>query len=97
MSKQSKELAGYVKSKYTKKAEKTAIQEMMTRQKIKTTIEEMLEEYLKEVGQVFTFEVSPNDLKYIPVVLSDEPLVSTYDFIQINESMFSAKLKEIEF
>ncbi len=89
------ELMEYFKNKYYKKNVSSS-EDNMNKTNVKNTISELCEEYLKDVGDVFTFEVLPKDLPYVVAVIDEEPLKSKYIINQISKTLFEAMLKEVE-
>jgi len=89
------ELIEYFKNKYYRK-NMSGSEDMMSKTNVKNTISELCEEYLKDVGDVFTFEVLPKDLPYVVSVIDEEPLKSKYVINQISKTLFEAMLKEVE-
>lgn len=85
----------YFKNKYYKKNVSSS-EDNMNKTNVKNTISELCEEYLKDVGDVFTFEVLPKDLPYVVAVIDEEPLKSKYIINQISKTLFEAMLKEVE-
>ena len=45
---------------------------------------------------ILTFEVNPEDLVYATEVVLEEPLCSKYTIVQISDTLFSAKIQEVE-
>lgn len=88
------ELYEYFKSKF--KPTSNESDEQMNKTTVKNTISNLCEEYLKDVGDVFTFEVLPKDLQYATTVIDEEPLKSKYIINQISKTLFEAMLKEVE-
>lgn len=78
------------------KKKKLYSEEQMAKTLVKNTISSMCEEHLKNIGDIFTFEVLPKDLPYAVIVISEEPLKSKYDINQISKTMFQAMLKVVE-
>lgn len=87
------ELLTYLTQKYSKNNAET--EDIMRKTKIKNTIVSMCEGYLHE-GDELIFEVLPKDLEYALPVFNEEPLKSTVEVSQISETLFSAKLIEID-
>ena len=56
----------------------------------------MCKRYLKEAGDELTFEVLPSSLPYIVEVIVEEPISSQYIINQISDSLFVARLQELE-
>lgn len=88
------ELLDYFKSKYKKNV--SSSEEQMNKTNVKNTISDLCEEHLKEVGDVFKFEVLPKDLPYVVTVIDEEPLKSKYIINQISKTLFEAILREVE-
>lgn len=89
------ELLDYFKDKYSKSSSKTAIQDSMAKQRMKNNIVSVCEQYLVSAGDQLTFEVSDKDLPYALAVISDDPLRSRYNIIQVGANLLCASLKEI--
>ena len=88
------ELFDYFAGKYKKKS--LYSEDQMAKTLVKNTISNLCEEYLVNIGDVFTFEVLPRDLSYAVMVIQEEPLRSKYNINQVSKSMFQASLKEVE-
>lgn len=88
------ELMDYFKSKYRKNT--SSSEDSMNKTSVKNTISDLCDEYLKDVGDVFKFEVLPKDLPYVVTVIDEEPLKSKYIINQISKTMFEAILREVE-
>lgn len=88
------ELFEYFKNKYGKRVSNS--EDQLGKTNVKNAISELCEEYLKDVGDVFTFEVLPKDLPYVVTVIDEEPLKSKYVINQISKTLFEAVLKEVE-
>lgn len=69
---------------------------MMGKQRIKNAISGLCEQYLKEPKDELTFEVLPNELTYAIEVVMEEPLHSNYVINQISETLFTARLRELD-
>lgn len=89
------DLFGYLKDKYSKNNDKDTTLQLMNSQRVKNDIRSMCKEYLSRAGQEFKFEVSKKDLPYVITAIDEEPIHSMYDIVQISETVFIAKLKEI--
>lgn len=90
------ELVDYFKTRYSRSEDKRETLDQMNMQKIKNQISLLCEKYLTESGQVFTFEVTKKDLQYVIVVIDEEPLVSLYEIAQISETLFQARLRDLD-
>lgn len=91
----SNDLFGYLKEKYSKNNDKDATLQLMNGQRVKNDIHKLCREYLSRAGQEFKFEVTKKDLPYVITAIDEEPLQSMYDIVQVSETVFIAKLKEI--
>lgn len=89
------ELLDYVKERLSKN-DRSETQEMMEKTKVKNSVIEFCDKYLTEAGMSLEFEVAQKDLNHIVTVISEEPLRSKYDIVQISPTMFSASLKVLE-
>lgn len=89
------ELLDCFKERFTKD-NRSETKDMMNKQRVKNAITDLCAGYLSEAGDEFIFEVSPKDLPYAVVVINEEPLKSKYVIMQISDSLFSAKLQEID-
>ena len=88
------ELLDYFKNKYGKTS--STSEDQLAKMIVKTTISDICENNLKEVGSILTFEVLPKDLVYAVSVIDEEPLKSKYVINQISKTMFEASLREVE-
>ena len=95
LSSSSSELLEYVKTRYSKDAEKRETLDQMNRQRVKNVVSSICEKYLTESGQVLSFEVLPKDLPFVIMVIDEEPLKSMYNIVQVSESLFNASLREL--
>lgn len=89
------EITEYLKEKYTK-SHNNETQELISKQRVKSTILSVCDTYLKEANDVVTFEVIGKDIQYVAIVVVEEPLKSKYEINQISDSLFTAKLREFE-
>lgn len=89
------EILEYLKEKYTK-SHNSETQELINKQRVKNTVLFACDTHLKDADDVLTFEVIGKDLQYIAMVVVEEPLKSKYEIHQKSDSLFSAKLREIE-
>lgn len=68
----------------------------LDKNRTRSSIESMLEEHLKNPGEVLVFEALPNALDHTISVIEEPPLNIKYDIVQIDETLFQASLKEID-
>lgn len=64
---------------------------------IATKIDNLCTKYLKEVDDVFTFEVTGDDVAYAVIVIEEEPLINKFVINQISETLFQARLRRVSF
>lgn len=84
----------YFKNKFSKNT--STSDDQMRKTTVKNTISDLCEENLKNIGDVFTFEVVPKDLPYVVTVIDEEPLNTKYVISQVSKTLFEVVLKEIE-
>ena len=89
------EISEYLKEKYLK-SRNSETKEHMHKQKVKNYILSMCDEHLEEANEEFIFEVIGKDLTYAVIVINEEPLFSKYEIMQISDTLFSARLREVE-
>jgi len=89
------EITEYLKEKYAK-SHNSQTQELINKQRVKNSILSACDTHLKEAGDKLLFEVVGKDLQYVAIVVIEEPLKSKYEISQESDSLFSAKLREIE-
>lgn len=87
------ELLNYFSEKFKKQTPYS--EDQMAKTLVSNTIMDLCDEYLTEIGDVFTFEVLPKDLAYAVMVIQEEPLKSKYDIMQAGKSLFRASIKEV--
>lgn len=63
---------------------------------IATKIDNMCTKYLQSSEDVFRFQVLGDDLAYAVIVIDDEPLVNKFVINQISETIFEARLRQIQ-
>mgnify|MGYP007034298168 CR=1 FL=1 len=90
------ELLDYFKEKYMK-SDSGNTKDLMRKQKVKNEILRICDKLIESSDEVLTFEILPQDLPYVAEILDEEPLKSKYQIIQISDTLFSAKLVEMEF
>lgn len=64
---------------------------------IATKIDNLCTKYLKDVEDVFTFEVTGDDVAYAVIVIEEEPLINKFVINQISETLFQARLRRVSF
>lgn len=89
------ELTEYIKERYFGN-NKSESKELMKKQKVKNAILMVCDKYIEDTEEVLTFEVKPSDLPYVSEVLLEEPLKSKYQIMQTSDTLFVAKLRELE-
>lgn len=88
------ELLDYFRSRVKK--DNSSSDDEMKKTKVKNAISDLCDRYLKDVDDVFKFEVLPSDLPYAVMVIEEEPLKSKYYITQVDKTLFEAVLKELE-
>ena len=89
------ELLDYLKGRYFK-GDSSETKDLMQKQKVKNGILKVCDEHLDTTDELLTFEVLPSDLQYVAEILDEEPLKSKYQIIQVSETLFTARLRELE-
>lgn len=89
------ELTDYLKERYLK-SNTSETKDMMQKQKVKNAIMSVCDECIGDSSGILTFEVNPEDLVYATEVVLEEPLCSKYTIVQISDTLFSAKIQEVE-
>lgn len=89
------ELFDYLKSRYIK-TDSSETKDMMQKQRVKNGILSVCDKHLQDTEELLTFEVRPSDLQYVAEILDEEPLKSKYQIIQVSETLFTARLRELE-
>lgn len=89
------ELSEYFRERYTKNDNSSA-KDIMSKQRVKNTIINLCDEYLKDADDELTFEVLDRELENAVIVINEEPIKSRYFITQISNSLFTARLQEIE-
>ena len=90
------EVLDWVKERYFGGNSKSATRDLIKKQKVKNAIVDICNKNLTKAGDTLEFEINPNDLQYATAVISEEPLKSKYLIYQISETMFSARLQELD-
>ncbi len=78
------------------KNDSSETKELMQKQKVKNGILNVCDSKLKDTDELLTFEVLPSDLQYVAEVIDEEPLKSKYQIVQVSETLFTARLRELE-
>lgn len=68
----------------------------MENKRVTAGIEQMLQKYLQNSDDSLVFEASESSLDATLAVIDVPPLSLTYDIIQIDKTLFEARLKEVE-
>lgn len=87
------EILEYLKERYTKPKTNQAL---LAKQRVKNSILSVCDTNLVDADDVLTFEVLGTDLQYAVSVIVEEPLKSKYEINQISETLFTAKLREVD-
>jgi hypothetical protein len=87
------ELLDYVAQRYSKN--NSASDDIMRKTRIKNVIAGLCDTYLK-AGCTLEFEVLPRDIEYAMSVFDEEPLKSTVVVTQVSDSLFHARLIELD-
>lgn len=83
----------YLLSKTTNKnAESTR---NLDKNRIKVEIENACDTHLKDVNDIFQFEVNEKELDYV-ISIVESGLITKYDIFQDDRTIFNARLKEVE-
>lgn len=85
-----------LKDKYKKGSNNQENVDRMNKQRVKSSILRQCETYLSNADDEFTFEVLKGELPYAVEVINEEPLKSKYVITQMSESIFTARLLEID-
>lgn len=64
--------------------------------KVRSAIMEMCQEYLRNPDDILTFEALPNALDATIEVITEPLLLDRYDFQQYSETLFMVKLREFD-
>lgn len=83
-----------LKKRYSRPKENTNLIRQMG---IATKIDNLCTKYLREVDDVFTFEVTGDDVAYAVIVIEEEPLINKFVINQISETLFQARLRRVSF
>lgn len=87
------EIINLLKKKYSKPKQNTSLVRQMG---IATKIDNMCSRYLQSAEDIFRFEVLGDDLAYAVIVIDEEPLVNKFVINQISETLFEARLRQVQ-
>lgn len=79
----------------TKKKDNVS-QERLELNRIRATIEELCEKYLKDSDDIFEFEALPEAIDNTLAILETPYFLERYEFQQITETCFLIRLKELD-
>lgn len=88
------QIMSLLKKRYSRPKENTNLIRQMG---IATKIDNLCTKYLKDVEDVFTFEVTGDDVAYAVIVIEEEPLINKFVINQISETLFQARLRRVSF
>jgi predicted nuclease of restriction endonuclease-like RecB superfamily len=74
----------------------TETQSRINKQQVKASILNLCDEYIKDNGDILTFESTAFELPYVVEAITEEPLKSKYNISQISETLFQARAIEFE-
>lgn len=89
------ELFDYFKERLSK-GDRSETQEMMEKTKVKNSVIEICDKYLTEAGMSLEIEIAKKDLNHMVSIISEEPLRSKYDILQVSPTIFMASLKVLD-
>lgn len=89
------ELFDYFKERLSK-GDRSETQEMMEKTKVKNSVIEICDTYLTEAGMSLEIEIAKKDLNHMVSIISEEPLRSKYDILQVSPTIFTASLKVLD-
>lgn len=78
-----------------KKKDNTPL-ERLEYNRVRSTIEEHCERYLKTSEDVYNFEAMPSAIDATLACLESEQFLEKYEFQQINEVCFAVRLRELD-
>lgn len=70
--------------------------ERLERNRVRATIESMCESRLTDSSDILTFEALPNAINDVISVLEEPVLSEKYEFVQVSETLFKIKLRELD-
>lgn len=87
------EIFTVLKDKMSKKD--TTSTDRLERNRVRATIESICDANLKDSFDVLTFEALPSAINDVISVLEEPRLKEKYEFIQVSETLFQIKMKEL--
>ena len=69
--------------------------EHLEKNRVRNAIEDICKTYLLDFDDVLTFEALPGALDNTLAVIEEPDLVSKYDFVQVSQTLFQARLKDL--
>lgn len=84
-----------VKQRYMK-PKNSEVQDKINKQQVKGVILSLCETYLETSEDVLTFESLKGELQYVIEAINEEPLKSRFIINQVSETLFEARLIEID-
>lgn len=79
----------------TFKKKDTTSMEHLEKNRIRSTIEGLCNKYLVTSDAILEFEASKSALPYVVSILEEPLFLEKYDFMQMTESLFQMRMKEI--
>lgn len=64
--------------------------------KVRSTIEDACNKYLKDSSDVLTFEALPSAIDSTLLVLQSQAFKESYEFEQVSETLFKVRMKDID-
>ena len=83
-----------VSEKFKKGSKETAV-DLMRKSKVKNSIMTLINDTLKS-GDELIFEVGPEDLSYVIMVVDEEPIKSLVTVEQVDEVLFKIRLIDLD-
>jgi hypothetical protein len=78
------------------KRKDTAPMERLEYNRVRATIEEQCEKYLKNSEDIFKFEALPSAIDATLACLESKQFLEKYEFNQISETCFIVRLRELD-
>lgn len=69
--------------------------ERLERNRVRNAIENLCQTYLLDFDDTLTFEALPSALDNTLAVIEEPALTAKYDFAQVSETLFQARLKDL--
>ena len=83
-----------IMDKFFKKDKQTSAR--LEKNRVRAALEVMLSEHLTDYEAVLTFEAKSNALDAVIELIEDPSLTDRFDFYQLDETLFQARLKEFD-